>query len=109
MNTRHNHLTNQTIELDTVVLVANSGGLALLIENSPHRDVVETLQERGVQFRQCRNTFSSVDTTEHDLIDGVELVSSGVGESATSRRIRLSDAMSNALRQKVPESSSGRY
>jgi intracellular sulfur oxidation DsrE/DsrF family protein len=77
-----NLLADETVETDDVVLVANSGGLALLTENSPQRSAVEALQARGVAFKQCSNTLTGTDTTEDDLINGVELVSSGVGEVA---------------------------
>ena len=77
-----NLLADETLELDAVALVANSGGLALLTEDSPQREEVEELIERGVAFKQCRNTITGTDTTEADLIAGVELVSSGVGELA---------------------------
>lgn len=75
-----NLLDDDTIEIDTVVLIANSGGLNLLLEDSPQRDQVVELQQRGVQFKQCSNTIEGTDVTEADLIDGVELVPSGVGE-----------------------------
>jgi intracellular sulfur oxidation DsrE/DsrF family protein len=75
-----NLLDDETIELDAVVLVANSGGLNLLLQDSPHRDRVRELQQRGVGFKQCSNTIEGTEITEADLLDGVELVSSGVGE-----------------------------
>lgn len=75
-------MDDSTIDLDDVVLVANSGGLALLTGDSPQRAAIETLQERGVIFKQCRNTIAGTDTTEQDLIDGVGFVPSGVGELA---------------------------
>ncbi|GAA0466525.1 DsrE family protein [Halococcus dombrowskii] len=77
-----NLLDDETIATDDVALVSNGGGIALLIEDSPEREAVEDLQERGVVFKQCSNTLTDIDTTENDLIDGVELVSSGVGEIA---------------------------
>ncbi|ESP90136.1 DsrE family protein [Candidatus Halobonum tyrrellensis] len=75
-----NLLDDETLDIDAVALVANSGGLELLREVSPHRERVRGLQERGVAFKQCRNTIAGTDTAEADLIDGVELVPSGVGE-----------------------------
>lgn len=80
VNNISNLLDDKTIELDAVVLVANSGGLALLLENSAQSEQVEQLQDRSVSFKQCYNTIDGTDITEDDLIDGVELVSSGVGE-----------------------------
>jgi intracellular sulfur oxidation DsrE/DsrF family protein len=75
-----NLLADGTLDLDAVALVANSGGLALLTTDSPERDAIEELIERGVAVKQCHNTIVGSDITEDDLIDGVELVSSGVGE-----------------------------
>ncbi|WP_158058526.1 DsrE family protein [Halorussus halophilus] len=75
-----NLLDDETMELDSVALVANSGGLELLLEDSPYRERVERLRERGVQFKQCENTIEGTDISESDLVSGVELVSSGVGE-----------------------------
>jgi intracellular sulfur oxidation DsrE/DsrF family protein len=75
-----NLLDDETIDLDAVALVANSGGLDLLFADSPQRDRVVDLQERGVVFKQCSNTITGTEIDESDLVDGVELVSSGVGE-----------------------------
>ncbi|MFC7139898.1 DsrE family protein [Halosimplex aquaticum] len=75
-----NLLDDDTLDLESVALVANSGGLGLLTRDSDHRDGVEALQERGVDFKQCENTLEGTDVTPDDLLDGVELVSSGVGE-----------------------------
>jgi intracellular sulfur oxidation DsrE/DsrF family protein len=77
-----NLLDDETVATDDVALVSNGGGIVLLTEDSPEREAVEDLQERGVVFKQCSNTLTGIDTTENDLIDGVELVSSGVGEIA---------------------------
>lgn len=77
-----NLLDDDTIELDTVALVANSGCLTLLLDDSPQREQVVELQRRGVHFKQFSNTIEGTDVTEANLIDGVELVSSGVGELA---------------------------
>lgn len=52
-----NLLDDDSIELDAVALVANSGGLNLLLEDSPQQDQVRGLQQRGVEFMQCRALF----------------------------------------------------
>ncbi|WP_049898980.1 DsrE family protein [Halococcus agarilyticus] len=80
VNNVANLLDDDSIDLDAVAVVTNSGGLALVTENSPQREHVETLMEHGVAFKQCRNTLAGTDTTAEDLIDGVELVPAGVGE-----------------------------
>lgn len=75
-----NLLDDETVDLDAVAVVTNSGGLQLVRDDSPHRDQVAALLERGVAFKQCSNTIEGTDVTVEDLVDGVELVSSGVGE-----------------------------
>ena len=75
-----NLLDDDTIDLEEVSLVANGDGLGLLTYDSDHRETVQALQERGVAFKQCENTLDGTDVTPDDLLDGVELVSSGVGE-----------------------------
>lgn len=77
-----NLLDDETVDTDDVALVSNGGGIGLLTEESPQREAVEDLQARGVAFKQCSNTLTGIDTTADDLIDGVEPVSSGVGEVA---------------------------
>jgi hypothetical protein len=80
VNNVTNLLDDETVDVDSVALVANSGGVRLLTTESPQKTQVELLLERGVSFKQCRNTLRGTALTEADLIDGVELVSSGVGE-----------------------------
>lgn len=75
-----NLLDDETVDLDAVAVVTNSGGLQLVRDDSPQRDQVAALIERGVAFNQCSNTIDGTDVTVEDLVDGVELVSSGVGE-----------------------------
>lgn len=80
LNNVANLLDDETVDLESVALVANSGGLGLLIADSEQREEVEALQMQGVVFKQCANTLVGTDTDESDLVDGVEVVSSGVGE-----------------------------
>lgn len=80
VNNVENLLDDETVDLDAVALVANGGGLGLLTGASGQRSEIEELRDRGVAFKQCGNTLDGADADEGDLLDGVELVSSGVGE-----------------------------
>ncbi|WP_435066926.1 DsrE family protein [Haloplanus sp. C73] len=82
-----NLLDDETVTLDDVALVTNAGGLELVVADSPERERVEALLDRGIAIKQCRNTLRGADVTAADLIDGVEIVPSGVGELT-----RLQDA-----------------
>lgn len=75
-----NLLDDETIDLNEVALVANSGGLSLLLKDSDRQEQVKALLDREVNFKQCRNTIHGTNITSEDLIDGVELIPSGVGE-----------------------------
>jgi len=76
-----NLLDDESVDVTAVVVVANGGGLALLVESrSEVGDRVAALQERGVVFRACRNTMRGAGVAEADLLDGVTTVASAVGE-----------------------------
>jgi len=80
VNNIRNLLDDETVDVENVTLVANSGGIRLLTTDSPQKARIERLLEAGVSVKQCRNTLTGSGLTETDLIDGVELVAAGVGE-----------------------------
>lgn len=75
-----NLIEDGTIPLERVALVTNSGGLDLVVTDSEYRDRVQSLMDDGVDFKQCKNTLQDAGLDEDDLIEGIEIVSSGVGE-----------------------------
>ena len=75
-----NLLADETVDVEIVAVVVNGGGLGLLLADSGPREQVEALLGQGVEFKQCRNTLRRNEATEDDLVDGVEVVPSGVGE-----------------------------
>ncbi|MFB6070827.1 MAG: DsrE family protein [Halanaeroarchaeum sp.] len=77
-----NLLDDESVEIEGVVVVTNSGGLHLVTADSEYAERIGTLRDRGVAFRQCGNTMDGTDIDEDDLVDGVEVVPSGVGELA---------------------------
>lgn len=74
-----NLLADDTIDLDAIALVANSGGLDLLVEGSPVPDMVRSLPERGVALKACGNTLDGRDSAD-ELLPGVNVVPSAMGE-----------------------------
>lgn len=82
VNNVANLLADETVDVEAVAVVVNGGGLGLLVGGTDHRELIESLQERNVLFKQCENTLARSDWEETDLLDGVEIVSSGVGELA---------------------------
>ncbi|WP_129116816.1 DsrE family protein [Halegenticoccus tardaugens] len=76
-----NLLEDGTTDTERVVLVVNSRGLDLVLEEtSAFPDEVTRLLDEGVSIRACENTMAARDLTDDDLIDGVETVPAGVGE-----------------------------
>ncbi|MGM0592262.1 MAG: DsrE family protein [Halobacteriota archaeon] len=76
-----NLLADETVDLESVVLVANGRGILLLTtDDSDLVDEVASLIDDGVSFRVCENSMEKLDVGESDLVDGVETVPSGVGE-----------------------------
>jgi hypothetical protein len=76
-----NLLRDDTVEVDTVTVVANAGAVRMLTEG-PHADRVRTLSQAGVEFRACSNSVERVGFAPSELLAPVETVTSGVGEVA---------------------------
>lgn len=81
-NNVRNLLEDETVDADSVALVANGGGVDALLDDSSVARYVESLLDRGVVFYACGNTLASNHIDASRLIDGVEHASSGVGTLA---------------------------
>jgi len=76
-----NLLDDDTVDLGTVYLVANGHGIELLTaDRSNYPEQIASLQARGASFRVCRNSMEALGVTAADLLEGVTVVPSGVGE-----------------------------
>ncbi|MGD9603275.1 MAG: DsrE family protein [Gammaproteobacteria bacterium] len=71
-----------------IVVVALSDGIDFLLQdavddgNYPYALLVEPLAAEGVQFRVCRNTLDARLIERSRVLDGVEIVPSGIAEIA---------------------------
>lgn len=63
-----------------VALMAYGAGLGLVTDETGFQDQVDDLVEQGVQMLACRNTMTRLRIPEDRLLQGVEIVSSGIGE-----------------------------
>jgi intracellular sulfur oxidation DsrE/DsrF family protein len=64
-----------------IELVAKGEGIiALLRAPDLHGEQVAKLSAKGVRFAACGNTMRQMGLTKAHLLDGVEVVSAGVGE-----------------------------
>lgn len=75
-----NLLEDEGITLEAVEVLANSGGIELLLAGSNHDEEIRTLMASGVEFKTCMNTIESGSIETRDLVDGVDVVPSVVGE-----------------------------
>ena len=71
---------DETVEMDDIAVVAQADGIVPLTADGEGADDVRSLIGEGVSFKACSNTLEMKGIDESDLVDGVETVSSGVGE-----------------------------
>jgi intracellular sulfur oxidation DsrE/DsrF family protein len=75
-----NLLADDTVAVE-VAIVANGDGVAHLRADASSADRVRALLDAGVEVCACGNTIRKRDALdEADLLDGVTVVSSGMGE-----------------------------
>jgi intracellular sulfur oxidation DsrE/DsrF family protein len=76
-----NLLADETVEMESVAVVLDSGAaIAELHNGSDLADDFRGLLAESVELKVCRNAAQHPDVSEADLLEGVEVVSSGVGE-----------------------------
>ncbi|MCL7418561.1 MAG: DsrE family protein [Halalkalicoccus sp.] len=74
-----NLLVDETVDVDSVALVANGGGVQHLRADADVADRIRMLIERDVEFKACQNAMNAQGISPDDLVDGTETVPSGVG------------------------------
>ena len=74
-----NLLADETISV-SVAVVANGGGIDHLLATAPTAETARKLRESGVELLLCSNTLEGSEHELDDFIDGVEVVSSAMGE-----------------------------
>lgn len=63
--------------------VSNTSAVTMMkSEGSFEEKINELVEEQDVVMKACRNSIEGADMTEEDLIEGVEVVGSGVSELA---------------------------
>jgi len=83
-NLTFNNLENLLADLGhddvEIELVTYARGVNILRKNSVYSNRIEKLINTGVTFAACRNTTRAMNLQEKDLVDGVVIVTSGIGE-----------------------------
>ncbi|WP_458188508.1 DsrE family protein [Haladaptatus sp. NG-WS-4] len=76
-----NLLADETLDLESVAVLFDSGeAIATLERDSDVTADVRTLISRNVEYKVCSNAIRNPAVDESNLVSGVEVVSSGVGE-----------------------------
>lgn len=75
-----NLLADDTVDLATVELLVNGDAVYLLTSGSVAADRVGALIDRDVRVCACRNSLDARSFAADNLLPGVDLVPSGVGE-----------------------------
>jgi len=64
-----------------IELVANGGGVKALVKGpESHAEQVEKLMVKGVHFVACAHSLSALGIDKGSLLEGITVVSAGVGE-----------------------------
>jgi len=63
-----------------IELVANGGGLGMLMFDSPVAQRMKTALDLGIEVAACGNTMKAKKVTEKDLYPGVKVVPGGIME-----------------------------
>jgi len=74
-----NLLVDETVDVDSVALVANGGGVQHLRADSDVADRVRALIDYDVELKACQNAMDSQDISPEDLVKGTGTVPSGIG------------------------------
>ncbi|WP_158055653.1 DsrE family protein [Halorussus halophilus] len=76
-----NLLADETVEMERVAVVLDRGdAIAELHEEAEHAEALADLLTGGTEFKACSNAARHPAVSTDELLSGVELVSSGVGE-----------------------------
>ena len=70
-------LGSEDVELE---LVAYARGIKIFLIDSPYAKNMENLADAGVIFAGCSNTIKAMEIKQDELLNSVQIVSSGVGE-----------------------------
>lgn len=71
---------DDTVEIESTAALLNAEAVRICEKGSEASEFLEPMIEAGLKLKVCSNSIKGMDIAEDDLIQGVEVVSSGVGE-----------------------------
>jgi len=73
-------LRDPTVEIKDIVVVGNGSAVKAFIRGSKAEERVVQAVSSGIKLRACKNSLIGIGIDEKDLLNGVEVVPTGVGE-----------------------------
>lgn len=80
IRTAKNLMADETVDVDNIAAVINSGAVNYALEENKASEYLSEIANQGVDIKICGNSVESQDIEKEDLIDGSEVVSSGIAE-----------------------------
>ncbi|MFB6144552.1 MAG: DsrE family protein [Candidatus Nanohaloarchaea archaeon] len=74
-----NLMDDGTVEVGEIAVVINSNAIDMVEEGSEASEFIEEFLSKDVEFNACSNSLENRGIEEGEVIEGVEIVSSGVG------------------------------
>ncbi len=74
-----NLIDDETVEVGDIAVIINSNAIDIVEEGSEASKIIEEFLSKDVEFNACSNSLENREIREEDVIDGVKIVSSGVG------------------------------
>jgi intracellular sulfur oxidation DsrE/DsrF family protein len=75
-----NLLEDTSVSMDRIVIVANGGAVRSLLKGGRGEELLEQARGSGIIMKACKNSLMGMRIDRARLVDGVSVVSSGVGE-----------------------------
>jgi intracellular sulfur oxidation DsrE/DsrF family protein len=74
-----NLMDDETVEVEKIAVVINSNAIDMVEEGSEASEFIEEFLSKEVEFNACSNSLENLGIGEDEVIERVEVVSSGVG------------------------------
>ena len=67
-------------DMESTAAVLNADAVKIAEQESEASEFLEPMVEAGLDLKICSNSLSGIEADRDDMIEGIEVVSSGVGE-----------------------------
>lgn len=71
---------DKSIDVERITAVLNAEGVKTALKSSEAKNYLKPMIQEGLDLKICSNSVEGREISRDDLIQGTELVSSGVGE-----------------------------